>query len=122
MRVARPVEDRDAWFSILALHQNRMPRGAGVNPKAYIKEEHLPSCADLVIWGHEHECLIGGGMNALPESAQSNFVVMQPGSTVATALVEGEARPKHVALVSLKGDQWQMQPLPLTTVRPFHIK
>ena len=31
-------------------------------------------------------------MNALPESAQSNFVVMQPGSTVATALVEGEAR------------------------------
>ena len=40
-------------------------------------------------------------------------VVLQPGSTVATALVEGEARPKHVGLLSICGDQWHMEALPL---------
>ena len=29
----------------------------------------LPSCMDLVVWGHEHECTIEGGMNAITESA-----------------------------------------------------
>ena len=52
VKVARPVEARDEWFSILALHQNRLPRGAGLNAKGYIREEALPSCMDLVIWGH----------------------------------------------------------------------
>ena len=60
-------------------------------------------------------------MAAVPEAAGNDFVVLQPGSTVATALVEGEARPKHVALLSVCGDQWSMTPLPLRTVRPFVI-
>lgn len=38
-------------------------------------------------------------MNALVESTENQFIVMQPGSTVATSLVEGEAKPKHVALL-----------------------
>ena len=119
VKVARPVEQRDEWFSILALHQNRLPRGAGVNAKGYIREAQLPSCIDLVVWGHEHECCIGGGMGALPSSVEHEFVVLQPGSTTATALVEGEAKAKHVALVSIKRDTWQMRPVPLTTVRPL---
>ena len=61
-------------------------------------------------------------MAALPEAAGNDFVVLQPGSTVATALVEGEARPKHVALLSIRGDQWSMAPLPLRSVRPFAIR
>ena len=122
VRVARPVQERDNWFSILALHQNRMPRGAGAIAKGFIKDQQLPGCIDLVIWGHEHECLIGGGMSALSESAGNDFVVLQPGSSVATALVEGEARKKHVGLLSICGDQWQMTPLPLTSVRPFIIR
>ena len=93
MRVARPVEDRDRWFSLLALHQNRMPRGAGVVAKGYIKEQQLPACMDIVVWGHEHECLIGGGMGALPESAENEFVVLQPGSTVATRLLAVASTP-----------------------------
>ena len=52
VRVARPVEDRDEWFSILALHQNRLPRGAGLNAKGYIRDSQLPACIDLVVWGH----------------------------------------------------------------------
>lgn len=122
VKVARPVENRNEWFSLLAVHQNRLPRGAGIQAKGYIKEQHLPSCIDLVVWGHEHECLIGGGMAALPESVESDFVVLQPGSSVATALVEGEARPKHVGVLSICKDAWQMRAIPLTTVRPFAIR
>ena len=51
---------------------------AGAVAKGYIKEEMLPSCIDVVVWGHEHECCIGGGMGALPESAGNDFVVLQP--------------------------------------------
>ena len=143
--------------------------------KGYIKDGMLPSCMDVVVWGHEHECQvrmqgpfrslpssntltcepvrvktclsqlppprepptitcavtrgiargiaraipplpadamlvslatqIGGGMNALNESVENTFVVLQPGSTVATALVEGEAKAKHVALLQV-GSRW----------------
>lgn len=38
-------------------------------------------------------------MHALVESSENQFIVMQPGSTVATSLVEAEAKPKHVALL-----------------------
>ena len=38
--------------------------------KGYIKEALLPNCMDLVVWGHEHECTIEGGMYAVPESAE----------------------------------------------------
>ncbi len=121
VKVERPADGTNEWFSILALHQNRLPRGVGHVPKGYIKEQALPSCFDLVVWGHEHECLIGGGMDALTDSVENEFVVLQPGSTVATALVEGEARPKHVALLSICADRWHLEPIPLTTVRPFVI-
>lgn len=61
---------------------------------------------DVVIWGHEHECMIGSGMNSLAESAENTFTVLQPGSTVATALVAGEAKPKHVALLQVPRAAW----------------
>ena len=48
--------------------------------------------------------------------------MIQPGSTVATSLVEGEAKPKHVALLSIKDDNWKMESIPLTTVRPFLLR
>ena len=43
-----------------------------------------------VIWGHEHECLIKPQQSAIAE-----FYVCQPGSTVATSLIEGESKPKY---------------------------
>ena len=33
------------------------------------------------------------------------FSVMQPGSSVATALSEGEAKSKHVVVLEIKGQQ-----------------
>jgi double-strand break repair protein MRE11 len=69
---------------------------------------------DLVVWGHEHECKIEPRLN--PET---NFHVMQPGSSVATSLVPGEAVPKHVAILSVTGRDFHVEPIRLRTVRPF---
>uniref|UniRef100_A0A7S4F0M6 Double-strand break repair protein n=1 Tax=Chrysotila carterae TaxID=13221 RepID=A0A7S4F0M6_CHRCT len=124
VKVAKP-QDSGSWFNILAVHQNRHVRGVmgaqGIK-KGYIKEAQLPSCMDLVIWGHEHECQIGSGMNALQGSSENQFTVIQPGSTVATSLVEGEAKPKHVALLQVHREQWKLDALPLASVRPFAIR
>ena len=54
------------------------------------------SCQDLVIWGHEHESLIDPKQG--PEG--KGFHVIQPGSTVATSLVESEVRVGHRTGVS----------------------
>lgn len=52
MTTEYPAEE---WFNIFVLHQNRVTRGQGA--KNAIKEDYLPSFLDLVIWGHEHECI-----------------------------------------------------------------
>ena len=72
---------------------------------------------DLVIWGHEHECLIQPRYNA-----EMNFHVIQPGSSVATSLMPGEAVPKHVAILSVTGRDFKVEPIRLKTVRPFVMK
>jgi double-strand break repair protein MRE11 len=51
-----------------------------------------------------------------------NFHVMQPGSSVATSLVPGEAVPKHVTIVSITGREFKSEPIRLRTVRPFIYK
>lgn len=72
---------------------------------------------DLVVWGHEHECLIDPKLN--PEMG---FYVMQPGSSVATSLCPGEAVPKHVAILSVTGKEFKIDTRRLKTVRPFVMK
>ena len=71
----------------------------------------------MVIWGHEHECLITPRRN--PEMG---FDVIQPGSSIATSLAEGEAVPKHVGILSITGREYKMEPIKLKTVRPFAIR
>jgi double-strand break repair protein MRE11 len=83
----------------------------------YLPENFLPEFLDLVVWGHEHECLIDPRLN--PEM---NFHVMQPGSSVATSLCPGEAIPKHVAVVSVTGKEFKVEKHRLKTVRPFVMK
>lgn len=70
-----------------------------------------------MVWGHEHECLIDPRYN--PEM---NFHVMQPGSSVATSLMPGEAVAKHVAIVNVTGKDFKVEPIRLKTVRPFVMK
>ncbi len=86
VRLMRPVEAKDEWFNIFVMHQNRVAH----NPKNYIHENMLDAFLDFVIWGHEHECHI------IPQpSTVGQFYITQPGSSVATALSEGEAKKKY---------------------------
>ena len=48
-----------------------------------------------------------------------NFSILQPGSSVATALSEGESRRKHIVLLEVVGEQWRTVKVALRTVRPF---
>ena len=59
--------------------------------KNYIPEKFLDNFLDLIIWGHEHECIIDP-KNA--EDPELSFYISQPGSSVATSLSEGESKPK----------------------------
>ncbi|KAL6116119.1 mre11 [Pungitius sinensis] len=109
----RPKEDQDEWFNLFAIHQNRSKHG----PTNYIPEQFLDDFLDLVVWGHEHECLIAPSRNE-----QQLFYVTQPGSSVATSLSPGEATKKHIGLLRVKGRKMNLQKIPLKTVRQFFIQ
>jgi DNA repair exonuclease SbcCD nuclease subunit len=49
-----PLND---WLNLFVLHQNRLQH-SGAAAKNCIKEEYLPRFLDMVIWGHEHECIL----------------------------------------------------------------
>ncbi|XP_020773695.2 double-strand break repair protein MRE11 isoform X1 [Boleophthalmus pectinirostris] len=109
----RPKEDQDEWFNLFTLHQNRSKHG----PTNYIPEQFLDDFIDLVVWGHEHECLITPTRNE-----QQLFYVTQPGSSVATSLSPGEATKKHIGLLRVNGRKMNLLKLPLKTVRQFFIQ
>ncbi|KAI2625304.1 DNA repair exonuclease [Hypomontagnella submonticulosa] len=106
----RPGQQSSDWFNLLTVHQNHHAHTA----TGYLPENMLPEWLDLVVWGHEHECLIDPSHN--PETG---FHVMQPGSSVATSLVPGEAVAKHVAVVSIRGREFTVKKHRLKSVRPF---
>ncbi|CAJ2511720.1 Uu.00g073450.m01.CDS01 [Anthostomella pinea] len=106
----RPNQQSSDWFNLLSVHQNHHAHTA----TSYLPENMLPEWLDVVVWGHEHECLIDPRHN--PETG---FHVMQPGSSVATSLIPGEAVPKHVAVLSITGKDFSVEKLRLKTVRPF---
>lgn len=106
------VQEKD-WFNLMAVHQNHH----AYTETGYLPENFLPEFMDLIVWGHEHECLIDPKLN--PETS---FHVMQPGSSVATSLVPGEAVAKHVAIVSVSGRDFTVEKHRIKTVRPFVTK
>lgn len=109
----QPATQKDDWFNLMSVHQNHH----AYTETGYLPETFLPDFLDLVIWGHEHECLINPRLN--PET---KFHVMQPGSSVATSLMPGEAVAKHVAILSITGREFKCEPIRLKTVRPFVMR
>lgn len=109
----QPSVQKDDWFNLMSVHQNHH----AYTETGYLPENFLPGFMDLVIWGHEHECLIDPHLN--PET---KFHVMQPGSSVATSLVPGEAVAKQVSIVSVTGREFTSEPIRLKTVRPFVMR
>jgi double-strand break repair protein MRE11 len=97
----------------MAVHQNHHAH----SDTNYLPENFLPEWLDLVVWGHEHECLIEPR-----ENQEMGFHVMQPGSSVATSLVPGEAVAKHVAVVSITGKEFDVELHRIKSVRPFITK
>ncbi|KAH7950178.1 hypothetical protein HPB49_020495 [Dermacentor silvarum] len=87
----RPREWTDKWFNLLVLHQNRAKHGL----TDYIPEDFLDEFLDLVVWGHEHECLIEPEFNG-------RFHVTQPGSPVATSLCPGSGPQPKLPLIRLR--------------------
>lgn len=47
----------------------------------------------------------------------SGFYIIQPGSTIATALSPEEAKPKHIALITISGRKFFSQKIALETPR-----
>ncbi|OAP57347.1 DNA repair protein (mre11) [Fonsecaea erecta] len=109
----RPSKQMGDWYNVICVHQNHTAH----TETSYLPENFLPDFLDLVIWGHEHECDIEPRLN--PEM---NFRVMQPGSSVATSLIPGEAVPKKVAVLTITGREMTCEPIRLKTVRPFVYK
>lgn len=162
--------DAESYFSTFVLHQNR----AAHTPTGYIPERFLDSFIDLVIWGHEHECLlcsndapfdaeaIYSNSEYLSDGSYKNYddenlnqrstksklqkktektieeskrddtdtqfsntrktVFIQPGSSVATSLSQGEVRKKHVLILKVLGKTHKTQAIPLKSVRPFVMR
>ena len=109
----QPGTQKGDWFNLMSVHQNHH----AYTETGFLPEHFLPDFLDLVVWGHEHECKINPVTNPV-----TNFRVMQPGSSVATSLVAGEAEPKHVAILSVKGKTMEFENIRLKTVRPFIYK
>lgn len=109
----KPGIQQNDWFNMMAVHQNHHAH----SETGYLPENFLPEFMDLIVWGHEHECLIDPKFNA-----ETSFHVMQPGSSVATSLIPGEAVAKHVAIVSVAGKDFTVEKHRIKTVRPFITK
>ncbi|KAG1462731.1 hypothetical protein G6F46_003814 [Rhizopus delemar] len=105
--------EEEEWrrcFNLFVFHQNRARHG----PTSHIPEEFLDGFLDLVFWGHEHECRIH------PEEYE-RFAITQPGSSIATSLSSGEAEAKHVGILKIEGDRFNLEKIRLKTIRPFQF-
>ncbi|KAJ5083341.1 Double-strand break repair protein mus-23 [Penicillium angulare] len=109
----QPSVQKNDWFNLMSVHQNHH----AYTETGYLPENFLPTFMDMVVWGHEHECLINPRLNP-----DMNFHVMQPGSSVATSLVPGEAVPKQISLMSITGRDFKCEPIRLKSVRPFVMR
>lgn len=113
VKFLRPPNDhKDKFFNLLAVHQNHTAH----TDTSYLPESFLPKFINLVIWGHEHECI----PYVTPTSLGTD--VLQPGSSVATSLSPAEMARKHVFILSVTGLEYKLEAIPLKTARPFALK
>jgi len=124
VRFRRPAMNPDDWFNIMLFHQNRENRSIRGRMGNIGIESILPSFLDLVVWGHEHECILNletaQGRNN--EGVERATRILQPGSSVETSLSDGESVRKNVVLLEVRGSQFRRTPIPLRCVRPFRIE
>lgn len=66
----------------------------------------LPSFLNLIIWAHEHESLPD-----IEQSAETPAYIYQPGSSVATSLIEAECKQKHAGLFTFRKNEFYFEPI-----------
>lgn len=110
VKFLRPNSQNDEWFNLLAVHQNHVQHSR----TSYLPEQFLPGFLNFVLWGHEHECIPTPVFNP-----DTGFDTLQPGSSVATSLCEGEAVEKYVFILNIRNSEYSIEPIKLKTVRPF---
>ena len=130
VRFRRPAALSEDWFNLLLIHQNRDQRTLRTKSQSLGIDACLPSFLDVVVWGHEHECILATEHCSRRPDADADDVdggiarstrIIQPGSTVATSLCEGEARRKHAVVLEICGPLYRRINVPLRCVRPFKM-
>ncbi len=85
---------RGKWYNILIVHQNRVYR-----ENEYLPMEFIPEWFDLVIFGHEH---------ASVKLTETNFELIQVGSSVRTSLSRDEDGNKFVYFLNYESGEWKI--------------
>ena len=67
INIFKPQEE---YFNIMLVHQNRVARGQ----TKYLQDRDVPKGMNLIIWGHEHDCI------PTPVMIRDNCYVLQPGN------------------------------------------
>jgi len=101
------------YFKILVVHQNRPPRSTVRSTGSYLPFEKIPKFFDLVIWGHEHACMV----DDMNYERTGEPYILQPGSSVATSLCPDESIPKAIALLEIKKTSMKINRIPLERAR-----
>ena len=103
------------WFNILVIHQTKERGGSiGNSKRIFIRERIFPDFIDLILWGHEHECI---PIAKKCEITGSHILYM--GSTTITSLIDAEAKPKHCFILKVSKTKFNILPIPLKEARQF---
>ena len=70
-----------------------------------VTDEMLRGFFDLVIWGHEHECI---QEPLMVQDGDRSFDILQPGSSIVTSLSVEEAKPKHCCVLEVWKTQYKV--------------
>lgn len=94
----------------------------GASMRNSVLDSRVPPWFNLVIWGHEHECIPSF---VTCESTGVDF--LQPGSTTYTSLIAAESKQKHCFILSFQhrqGNNFEMdlEAVPLRAMRPLIYK
>jgi len=110
----RRPEGKD-WFNILVIHQTKeRPSITGSAKCNFVKESIFPDFIDLILWGHEHECI-----SIAKKCEVTGTHILYMGSTTITSLIDAEAKPKHCFLLTVDKTMFDILPIPLERARPF---
>ena len=86
----------------------------GCSRRNSITEGMIPRFIHLVIWAHEHESI-----PQVFECQENQVHFLQPGSSVATSLIQAESKNKHCFFMQVHKTAFKINAIKLQNVRPF---